>query len=489
MNKTKLAAAGLIAMAPMGALATNGMDMEGYGPVATGMGGASFAYDNGTAGVINNPATLGLMQSGTSRLDIAIGGLHPNVRTSPSAGGGAQDSSGTAYYMPAIGYVRKDGKISWGVGMMAQGGMGTEYSSGAFWGSLTGFGGAGPYAVTDPGYTNRSEVGIGRVMAPLVFDVTDKLTIGGTLDYVWANMDIQWLIDGSHFGDMMSPALGFGSQQRFGTVGGSMINSMLGAMGAGMITGVSWGYFDFSNSNKMTGAAKGTGIEGKLGFTYKLNPQWTIGGVYHPKTHLSDLDGNARVGFMGTGPAFAGGPVFVSGKIKVRDFQWPETYGIGVSYAASDKWQLVADYKGINWAGVMKQFKMTFEAGGDNTGAAAGFNNTSLDMTFQQNWKRQDVFMFGAGYRMNDATTLRFGANLANNPVPDQYMSPLFPAIVKNHLTFGFGHAFNKVQSLDFSLVYAPKVSATNGWSAAGGANQTTSHSQTNWQLMYSHRF
>ena len=38
---------------------------------------------------------------------------------------------------------------------------------------------------------------------------------------------------------------------------------------------------------------------------------------------------------------------------------------------------------------------------------------------------------------MNDALTLRAGLNLANNPIPDQYMNPLFPAIVKNHVTGG----------------------------------------------------
>ncbi len=58
--------------------ATNGMNMEGYGPIATGMGGASFAYDNGTAAVMNNPATLGLMGKG-SRLDVALGFLGPDV--------------------------------------------------------------------------------------------------------------------------------------------------------------------------------------------------------------------------------------------------------------------------------------------------------------------------------------------------------------------------------------------------------------------------
>jgi long-chain fatty acid transport protein len=35
------------------AMATNGMLMEGYGPIAAGMGGASMAYDNGTAAMAN----------------------------------------------------------------------------------------------------------------------------------------------------------------------------------------------------------------------------------------------------------------------------------------------------------------------------------------------------------------------------------------------------------------------------------------------------
>ena len=34
--------------------------MEGYGPQALSMGGAAAAYDNGTAGMMNNPATLQL---------------------------------------------------------------------------------------------------------------------------------------------------------------------------------------------------------------------------------------------------------------------------------------------------------------------------------------------------------------------------------------------------------------------------------------------
>ena len=78
-----LAAIGITA--PGVAMATNGMLMEGYGPIATGMGGASMAYDNGAAGMANNPATIGMMANGTSRLDLAVGGLHPDIASTKTA--------------------------------------------------------------------------------------------------------------------------------------------------------------------------------------------------------------------------------------------------------------------------------------------------------------------------------------------------------------------------------------------------------------------
>ena len=60
------------------AFATNGMNLEGYGPESTAMGGASMAFDNGTAAVMNNPATLSLMDE-KNRLDLAVGMLGPSV--------------------------------------------------------------------------------------------------------------------------------------------------------------------------------------------------------------------------------------------------------------------------------------------------------------------------------------------------------------------------------------------------------------------------
>src|SRR5664280_1968480 len=139
--------------------ATNGMDMEGYGPIATAMGGASIAYDNGTAAVINNPATLGLMTE-QARLDIALGVLGPHITaTSPSATNNifgvapnqSADSTATAFFMPALGYVRRHGNWVYGLGIFGQGGMGCEYDTDS-WRGL-GF-----------GLKNRSEVSVGCLL-------------------------------------------------------------------------------------------------------------------------------------------------------------------------------------------------------------------------------------------------------------------------------------------------------------------------------------
>jgi len=83
--------------APMTAHATNGMNLEGYGPIAAGMGGASMAYDNGAAATMNNPATIGLMEEGDGRLDLALGVLGPDVGYTSVNGNVGSDA--TAFFL------------------------------------------------------------------------------------------------------------------------------------------------------------------------------------------------------------------------------------------------------------------------------------------------------------------------------------------------------------------------------------------------------
>jgi len=457
---------------PQLALATNGMNMEGYGATALAMGGASMAYDNGTAAMMNNPATLAMMDEG-SNLDLALGFIGPQVNS--SAGGTASRSSADMFGGPAFGWIRKQNSLLFGIGMYGQGGMGTEYGSDSILSNPAG-------QAVSPALVNRSEVSVGRVIFPLAYDVNPNLKIGGSLDYVWAGMDMKMAVKGASFLQMA------GGTSPMASASGGMINSFVGNVMPALdpANPVNWGYFDFSNQNDYTGQAVGTGYAGKIGFTYKLGSKTTIGATYHSRTRLSDLEAkdatvSFNVNFGGGGPANQLIPV--AGKMTVKDFQWPETYGIGIAYEASEKWLLAADYKRINWAAVMKNFQMEFSPAG-NTGMAAAFNGLPMTVVFYQDWEDQHVLMLGAAYRMSDALTLRAGLNMANNPVPDTYLNALFPATIKNHITAGFGYAIGKQSHLDMAFSYAPEVSATSGVTGV-----TTSHEQYNGQLVYSTHF
>lgn len=448
-----LFAAGMMA-SPL-AHATNGMLMEGYGPISTAMGGASLAFDNGTAAMTNNPATLSLMADGESRLDLAVGGLHPDI-VSKMAGMPDANSGGTAYYMPAAGWVKKQGGLAYGVGVFAQGGMGTEYTA-TDWVSA----GAG---------SSRSEVGIGKLIVPLSFDVTPDLNIGGSLDLVWGGMDLQMAMSAAQMGGLAAS--------------GNLTASGAGAAGLPFFLGGAnnVGYFNFTDGSDFTGKADATGWAGKLGMTYRVNQQLTVGATYHSKTSLGDMSASgaqlSMIDNSGTMGGPAGAVYTLTGTVNIVDFQFPEVYGIGVALQATDDMLVAVDYKRVGWASVMKEFHMTF--------SSTDMGGLNMDMKMPQNWKDQDVFNLGIAYRTSPALTLRAGMNLAGNPVPDNTVNPLFPAIIKDHFTVGAGYAFDKVSEVNASLAYVPKVTVT---APAASGGYSIDHSQLNWQLMYTRRF
>jgi long-chain fatty acid transport protein len=99
----------------------------------------------------------------------------------------------------------------------------------------------------------------------------------------------------------------------------------------------------------------------------------------------------------------------------------------------------------------------------------------------KQNWKDQTVWSVGMQYMATKKLALRAGASFSTNPIPDQYLNPLFPAITKNHYTCGFGYRLTDKSSVAAALSLVPKVTAING---DGVEN---AHSQVNWSMNYTH--
>jgi long-chain fatty acid transport protein len=435
-NKKTIAIAAAILTTGSTAWATNGMILEGYGPIALAMGGAATAIENGSAAMMNNPATLQMGADGT-RLDLAVGVLGPKVSTTVP-GFPTAHSGGTSYVMPAFGWIRKAGDLSYGVGMFGQGGMGTEYASNTA-------------LAMGSGSDVRSELSVGRVLFPVAMKVNDKLNVGATLDFAWSNLDMKMAATGAQLGGMVN----------------GMPSGNLG-MALPQLAQAPWARIDFSNSNDFSGAAKATGWTGKLGMTYQATSDMTVGASYHFKTSQGDMKTSATGASMS-----APGGFIDAGQLKVLDFQMPATLAIGMAFKSSPALTLAADVKRVEWSKVMKQFSMSY--------TSAGMGG-SVSFAMPQNWVDQTVVSVGAAYRVNDVLTLRGGLNMASNPIPKEMTNPLFPAIVEDHMTLGASYQLSKQWQLDAAMSHAGKVTVTT-------PSASISHSQNNWQLLASYRY
>jgi long-chain fatty acid transport protein len=172
--KTKVVMAALATAGVFGwaatSRATNGMDLEGYGPISQGQGGASLAQEkwhrrgdqqpgHPVADARRGPAAL------TWPSVCSVRTFEASCPASPTA-----HSSGDSDFMPAFGYVTRDGDFTYGVGVFGQGGMGTRYSENSF-------------LALNSGDPVMSEVSVGRVILPVSYAVLENLSVAGTLDF------------------------------------------------------------------------------------------------------------------------------------------------------------------------------------------------------------------------------------------------------------------------------------------------------------------
>jgi len=462
------------------AFATNGMNLEGYGAKAHAMGGAGMAYDTGNSGVMNNPATLAFMKEGESRLGLGIRKLGPDV--SMTAMGQTTNSDGTAYYMPSMSYMKKQDGLTYGIAVLAQGGMGTEYGTGStlfsMGNSLNNTGNTNPAnMIAMSGDEIRSEVSVGRMMFPVSKTLDDgKTTIGASLDVVWAGMDLQMDMDGANFGQMM--------QGNGGSVSGSMATGLQGMMTGGQVTDVNYARFDFSDDSDYTGEAMGMGYGFKIGMTHKVSNKTRFGMTYHTKTQLNDLKTSNATLTMDVVMGGTATAIPVTGDLRVKDFQWPATLAMGIAHTYNDKLLVAADVKHLDWSSVMDSFNMSFTADSTQANpAAAGFAGADLAVSMDQQWEDQTVISLGVQYKATDKLALRVGYNHSDNPVPDAYLNPLFPATVETHYTAGAGYKIDNANKVGFALAYAPDAKDTS----AQGIE--SSHGQTNWSFNYVHNF
>lgn len=435
-----------VAAASHQACATDVFRLEGFGAISRSMGGTAVAHDVGPAGMMTNPATLSLMPEGEQAmlgLDLVTTDIDVRNRaTGERVSSETQSNNRGPYVAPEAAFARRFGPWTFGVGALAQGGLGTEYGNDSFLSRATGG--------LATGLENSSRLLVLNIPFAASFQASDKVTIGGSIDAMWEGLNLDLLLGADQVGSLIGA----------GRVSGSLV----GALGG--LPDLRGAHFSLTKDRMLASGVDSWGFGGKVGTIYRVAPETTLGASYTFRSRMNDMEGRATL----TAIDGTAGQIAFDGKIRIKDFQMPAHLDLGVSHRPTPQWTVAADVSRVFWKSVMKDIKVSFVAD-------AGGN---INILLPQNYKDQTILSLGAAYEVNDQWTVRGGLRLASQALSRSTLFAVIPAIPSRHLSAGFTYSFSKRSKLDFAYSHAFEETMDN----AGPPNTSdpikVSHAQDN---------
>jgi long-chain fatty acid transport protein len=409
--------AGLALFGVSASLASNGMNMIGYGAESVGMAGADLAVTDNPSSMNINPAGVAWCEQ--PEFDFGLGFMNPTLTHTDMLGNNVEDTLDRPP-VPFIGYVHPIGDFTAGVGLFAQGGLGVEYN-----GLITPFAALMASGNFPPGFwdlsvvpetdTVKTELANVRLTPAFGWRIGPKVTVGATLNVSYAQADMEFLPETSVLADFdMSGVPGDSPGEMFAGIEVDDVSTY------------------------------GFGL--RLGAQYK-GDKLAIGGAYSTETDL-DFDG---------GTATLNLPML--GKVvydaEMTDFAWPRQLGAGFAYQITQRLLIASDLDWIDWSSAIRNPTIRL-SNPDNQAAPP-----SREITFPMSWDDQWVWALGFELKAAERWVARFGYNHGDTPIPEDQLRPQFPAVAEDHLTGGFGYASGK-WIFDFALEYVFESKKTN---------------------------
>jgi len=344
-----------------------------------------------------NPATLG--GAGRRTLNGGVALLHPPVNFQNGYfGPNDADSDDKIYTVPYLEYAQRLNESQWTVGLTVR----AQGGMGVDYKNVRTFAGN-----LDALYTNLQ---IARIMPTASYRINDQLSIGASLLVGITNMSSKLYPDTYSPGPDAMP----GTPDDF----------------AGMhLKGVG-----------------GVGYAGRFGLLYEVSDRLNLGITYQSETDIDMDDGELVLNL---------GIARVTYDASLESFALPQEAEFGLSYMLSPKLRVVADAHWIDWASAADEVTIR----GTDPDLPVPLRNPEL--TFKLKWKEQWVYAIGAEYALNSDHVLRIGYNYGKNPVPSDYLVPLFPGHVEHHLTLGYGYTWDKLH-LDLAWEHSFTNAETN---------------------------
>jgi long-chain fatty acid transport protein len=442
-------------------VATDGLFLEGFGPISRGMGGTATAHYIGPASMMVNPATMGLSDTAGELLigiDVITTDISAkNLDTGETVSSDTRSPNRGPYVAPQFAVTHKVSNWTFGAGLFAQAGVGVEYGKSSFM-SRGDIGGMGYAMGADTGLENASRLFILDIPFAASYNFNDSLAIGATLDAKWTGLNLDYLLGANQLGSLAG--------------NGRASGSLMGLVGT--LPDPRGVHLSVSKDKVVSSGVDGWGYSGRLGLLYKITPATNVGLSYMFESEMNDLKGNGTVtavdGTLGNIP--------IEGQVRFLDFNTPAKLDVGVSHQITDKLLIALDVSRVFWKDALKDIKLGFTSGAGD-----------VDLRLPQNTKDQTIVAIGASYAATQNVTLRAGYRQATQPFNDEGLLALIPAVLKKHATIGISYQVSKSGRFDAAYSRAFEHSMTNQSDFNTSSAVRSSIAQDNFVFGYTHSF
>jgi len=216
-----------------------------------------------------------------------------------------------------------------------------------------------------------------------------------------------------------------GAYQRFKATG-------LGAFGA-------FGFSSDPNNLSDNGYDSSTGFGAKIGWQGEVSPGLTLGASYQTKTSMGKFD--KYKGLF----AEQGG------------FDIPATATIGLAFKTAPTSTVVFDVQQIYYSKVASIANPMSNLFSGPSGALGADNGAGFG------WEDMTIYKIGYEWSTSSAWTWRVGYSHGKQPIPSSEVvfNILAPAVIEDHITFGFTNKLTPTSEWNFAAAYMPSKSVS----------------------------
>jgi len=366
---------------------SNGLNLNGMGAKAISMGGAFIAVADDYSAVFWNPA--GLTQMDKANLSVFSSFIVPTGTYQYAPAGIDMETKSKIFPAPALTYYKPlSDKLVFGLTAYATSGAGAYWEGAPLVPFNTGF----PYNTKV--YTWESQVGAFTASPVLAYKVSDKFSIGVTLNITYGFLKMNREAMTTQFNEEVN-GIGFGTT--------------IGAL--------------FKPSDKFS-----------IGLTFKT-PQ------------KIKLKGDINMTGLG---AVVPIPGFPSSAEVTREITWPMWIGAGIAFKPTDKLTIAFDVQYTKWSELDEIPAETDEAMWNMN---LGTGSIIEGATYELMWDDATQIRVGFDYKVSDTFSFRAGYYNDPAPSPATTLNILLPSIDYNVFTIGFGYHTEKLV-LDAGLEY-----------------------------------